>query len=120
GACANISVGRETEDFVITIAPGIQCSGTPSATGNVSATNLSVCNGGSTTLDLTNYPTELGLSFQWESSPAGQNNFTPIAGATGYSYSATGLSADIEYRMAVTCNNPGGGTASSPSVTVVV
>ncbi|RYZ52615.1 MAG: hypothetical protein EOP49_09120, partial [Sphingobacteriales bacterium] len=38
-ACANITIGRETEDFVITVAASPQCSGTPvnagTATSNV-------------------------------------------------------------------------------------
>src|SRR5690606_1308566 len=63
---------------------------------------------------------DLGLSFQWESSPAGQNNFTAIPGATGFSHASGPLAASTDFRVAVTCNNPGGGTGYSNIATVVV
>src|SRR5690606_5723252 len=61
GACSNISVGRETEDYVITIAPGVPCSGIPSTTGTITASNTSICNGVSSSFTLTGFPTELGI-----------------------------------------------------------
>src|SRR5690606_5658803 len=95
--------------------------GTPSTTGTIVASAAdTICNGSSASFAYTGYPQELGLSFQWESSPAGQNNFTTIAGATGYSYTSGALSANMDYRVAVICTNPGGGTAYTNTKTIVV
>lgn len=117
GACDNISSGRETEDYVITIVAAPQCSGTP-VPGTLSASVPSVCSGNAALLDLTGYPIETGITYQWESSPSGQGSFQPIAGATDITYTTTPLTASTDYRVAVTCNN--GGTAYSNIVTVAV
>jgi len=120
GACINIANGRETEDFVINVAAGVQCSGTPAVTGNISANDSSICNGLTVALSLSGFPQELGIAYQWESSPSGLNTFTPISGATGFTYSSAALSADIDYRVAVTCTNTGGGTAYTNILTIFV
>ncbi|HRN95614.1 MAG TPA: hypothetical protein PL084_12900, partial [Chitinophagales bacterium] len=99
---------------------GVQCSGIPTTTGTIAATNPMLCNGASTSLSLTGFPSELGITYQWESSPAGQNNFSPIAGATGFTYTSGPLNANIDYRVAVICNNIGGGTAHTNVVSIVV
>jgi hypothetical protein len=120
GACANISIGRETEDYVITVNAASPCSGTPGTTGTITSNNLVICNGGTVDMTLTGYPLELGITYNWESSPSGQSNFVPISGATDLTYTSGALSANTDFRVAVTCNNPGGGTAYTTPVTAVV
>src|SRR5690606_5124653 len=71
GACDNISVGRETEDYFITIIPATPCSGTPASAGVIAATQDTVCHGNGVELNLSGYPILLGLDFTWESAPAG-------------------------------------------------
>src|SRR5690606_33925827 len=88
--------------------------------GTVTASMDTICNGNPVSFTYTGYSMDLGLSFQWESSPAGQNNFTAIPGATDFSYSSGPLTAGTDFRVAVTCNNPGGGTGYSNTETIVV
>jgi hypothetical protein len=120
GACSSIATGYETEDYVINIIQALQCSGTPSSGGVAATTTPTLCLSGNVVLQLTNYPIDLGLTMNWEASPAGQNMFTPIAGATTTSYTVTGVNASTDYRMAITCSNPGGGTAYSNTIQVTV
>ncbi|HRN95642.1 MAG TPA: hypothetical protein PL084_13040, partial [Chitinophagales bacterium] len=79
-----------------------------------------ICVGGSSSLTLTGFPMDLGISYQWEESPSGQNNFSPITGATSFSYTALNIVANTDYRVAVTCNNTGGGTSHTNTVSIVV
>ncbi len=118
GACASITNGRETEDFVITIAPAVQCSGAPSSGGTASISMDTICVGGQVTLDLSSLPTELGLAFQWQESPAGQNIWNNITGANTISYTVSNINQSMDYRMEITCTNPGGSTAYSNTVSV--
>ncbi|RYZ53407.1 MAG: T9SS type A sorting domain-containing protein [Sphingobacteriales bacterium] len=119
GACSNISIGRETEDYVINVTAAPQCSGSP-ATGTITAPAPNVCTGGTVTMTLTGSSPDLGISYQWEESPAGQNNFQPISGAIGTTYTTAALTGSMDYRVAVTCNNPGGLTDYSNVMTVTV
>ncbi|HRO41517.1 MAG TPA: hypothetical protein PL009_01690, partial [Flavipsychrobacter sp.] len=120
GACSLVTTTSETEDYVITINAGVQCAGTPTNTGNISSDDTTICNGGNVVLSLNAYPLDLGLIFQWESSPTGQSTFSPIAGATDKTFTTGALSANTDYRMAVTCNSVGGGTAYSNALTITV
>lgn len=120
GACSNITTGRETEDYVITVVQAIQCTGTPSNAGTAAIDINSICNTGNVNLSLTNTPTELGITYQWQSSPAGQNNFTNISGATTLNYQVVGVNASTDFRASATCTNAGGGTAYSNIVSVTV
>jgi len=94
--CFNYVTG-ETEDYAINISPFV-CSGTPAA-GTVTGISY-VCSGVSFTLNLSG--TYAGYALQWESSPAGANNFSAIPGAnsTGLTTSQT---TSNDYRVRVTC-----------------
>jgi hypothetical protein len=94
------------------------CSGTPNA-GTASTSMPSTCPGGSAALSLSGYSANSGLTFQWQSSPAGANTFTDISGATSFNYNATGIAASTDYQCVVTCTN-GGATATSNIVSVTV
>lgn len=90
------------------------CSGTPFQPLLTGA--LTACPNVGVGLSITSFATGVGISYQWESSPAALNNFTPISGATNTTYTAIQTSA-IKYRVITTCSN-GGGTSTSNSVTV--
>ena len=95
-ACATFLMG-ETEDYFVNITPYI-CTGTPVA-GTVTGPSV-VCSGASFTLNLSG--SYIGLNHQWQSSPAGQNNFTNISGATSQNLT-TSQTVSKDYRCQVTC-----------------
>ena len=82
----------------------------PACTGPVGGTALingviptaAVCIGGKVVLTSQGYSVGTGTTYQWESSPTGQNTWTPIAGATNSNYNTT-FSAPMDYRLIVTC-----------------
>jgi hypothetical protein len=76
------------------------CSGIPLAgTTTISATT--VCSGATINLNTTGGSTELGITYQWQSSPTGANTFTDISGATTKAYTAT-VTANTDYQCVVT------------------
>jgi GEVED domain/Secretion system C-terminal sorting domain len=94
------------------------CSGTP--VGGIAASSItSNCGGGTTNLSLTGQSTGLGLSFQWQSSPAGAGTWTDISGATNITYPALAFTASNDYRCNVTCVASGLTTASSTATVTV-
>ena len=74
--------------------------------GTVSSTNSIICNGSTTSLNLTGYST--GASFQWQKSTNG-TSYSNISGATSSSYTTlASTNVDTYYRCVVTV-----GTCSS-------
>lgn len=74
--------------------------------GTVSSTNSNICNGSTTSLNLTGYST--GASFQWQKSTNG-TSYTAISGATSSTYTTlASTNVDTYYRCVVTV-----GTCSS-------
>jgi hypothetical protein len=90
-----------------------ECSGTPDA-GTVSGPD-SICPNVYFTLVATGSTTGVtGLTRQWQSSPAGADTWTDIAGATFTTYNVTGgISQATDFRFVVTCTISGD-EASSP------
>lgn len=88
------------------------CNGTPVAGTAQSTTNLT-CPTIQFTLSLTGNTSGAGITYQWQSSPAGLNTFTNISGATTASYNTT-LTASTDYRCVVTCT--GSSQSSNSSV----
>jgi len=86
------------------------CSGTPSQPLLTGA--LTACPNVGVGLSIASFATGVGISYQWESSPAALNNFTPIFGATNTTYTAIQTSA-IKYRVVTTCSNSGGNSTSN-------
>ncbi|HQE11664.1 MAG TPA: GEVED domain-containing protein, partial [Flavipsychrobacter sp.] len=119
-ACLNSTTGYETEDYVVTIVPNIACSGTPSTGGTASVDKDTLCVMGDVKLSLANYPLNMGIAINWQSSPAGANTFTDILGAITDTFTVLGLSTSTDFRMRVTCTNTGGGTTYSNTETVIV
>ncbi|MBK9060441.1 MAG: hypothetical protein IPL81_11425 [Flavobacteriales bacterium] len=65
-ACGNTN-NSEAEDYTINVMALPVCSGTPDP-GNTTANDAMPCPGNSVTLDFQNHSTDLGLSYQWQSS----------------------------------------------------
>lgn len=82
----------------------LTCSGTPSAGFLTGATTA--CSGVGVGLSLSGFATGVGISYQWESSLATQNSFSPISGATNPTYTAVQTIA-MKYRVITTCSNSG-------------
>ena len=113
GACGATTYG-ETVDYTITIAPPVPCAGTPPAT-TATASATGVCAGTGFTLGVTGIvPGTTGLSYQWQSAPAGPTTFTNLGAAqTSGPYSVTGITASTDYRVVVTCTASGASSTSS-------
>src|SRR5690606_31318496 len=71
------------------------------------------CNSEPFTLSVAGATMGGGLIYQWESSPAGANNFSPISGATIVSYTVTNQTADTDYRLVITCSNSNSSNTSN-------
>jgi len=83
------------------------CSGRPSA-GYISGPSH-ICQNKQFTLTDTSLTYLLGMSFQWQSRPAGSSTaWTTISGATGNSYSTIlGSAGSTDFRVYATCANSG-------------
>lgn len=101
--CMSYSYG-ETEDHLINITPAPACSGTPTAGTAIAGTSSFSCSG-STTITLSGSSSATGITYQWQSSPAGAGTWTNIASATGTTYSTGSLVSSTDYRCVVTCTN---------------
>ncbi|MDR0801169.1 GEVED domain-containing protein, partial [Fluviicola sp.] len=96
--------------------PGTTCSGTPTA-GTANATVANACAGVSFNVSLTGATVGGGVTYQWQSSPAGANTWANISGATGAFYTVTNQTAASDYHCIVTCTN--GGSADTSNVVSV-
>ncbi|MBS1775913.1 MAG: hypothetical protein JSS64_06490, partial [Bacteroidetes bacterium] len=113
GACSNISSGRETEDYILNIAAGNSCSGTPTA-GTVYGVPDSTCPTIAFTLSDTSSTKGTGLQYQWQKSPHGANTWTNISGATTIYYTvASGITVPTDFRFVVSCIASGLGDTSN-------
>ena len=92
------------------------CSGAPDA-GTITTSQSTICNGNSTTLDLSNHTTAAGIEMLWQSS-SDNSTWTDIAGATDSNYVAS-PSANTYYRVKITCTNSND-ESFSPSIMVTV
>jgi hypothetical protein len=116
GACANISLGRETEDYVITINPAPPCSGTPVPGTLASSATGSVCPGSLVNLSLTGNTIALGMTFQLESASSATGPWTPIGVASPIPPASVSPVTTAYYHVAVTCS---GNTAYTNAIQVV-
>lgn len=115
---ANSDYGTEMVIDDIKVEQNLSCSGTPIG-GTASASVPFLCTTGNSTLSVSGASNTPGITYQWQSSPAGANTFTDISGATTTSYAATGIAASTDYRLLVTCTN-GGGFQYSTVATVTI
>ncbi|MBS1549109.1 MAG: hypothetical protein JSS94_04490, partial [Bacteroidetes bacterium] len=95
----------------INYTPGPTCTGTPSA-GTVNP-SLAGCGGQPLLLDTTGATQgQAGVTYQWESSPAGANTWTAVAGAITADATITAPTVATDYHLVVTCT-PSGLTSTS-------
>lgn len=114
-ACTTLGSG-ETEDYMVTIVPGVSCSGTPTA-GTVTAP-ANICSGASFNLDLTGYTQAIGISIQWEYNDGA--GWQPLPGATNATYSVSaGITIPTSYHAIVSCS-VGSGQSGSNDVAVAI
>ena len=117
GATVNTATHRITSQNVFD-GTSASCTVAPTA-GTVSAGTNPVCNGSTTTLSLNGSSNGAGITRQWQSSP-NNTTWTPIAGATGLTYTTPALTANTYYRVVTTCAAVPGSPATTPSFQVTV
>ena len=100
-ACTNEYYGA-TQDYIVRIAPGVPCSGTP-VPGIAMASFASVCSGTSFLLTDTGYAINVGISYQWYSRISGTGTFSAISGATNAAYNVGSQAIATDYVMKTTC-----------------
>ncbi|HRP90971.1 MAG TPA: GEVED domain-containing protein [Edaphocola sp.] len=118
-ACDNLGSASygEAEDYTFMVLAAIPCSGTPTA-GTISATATQLYQGQNFTLNAgTTTSFGLGISYQWQSTPAGFNNWTNITGANNMNLAQTMSGNSVSYRLILTCANS---SASDTSNVVTV
>ncbi len=114
-ACSVEDYG-ETHDYHVNILSLPACTGTP-LTGMASATVTNACAGTPFTLTLNGATIAGGITYQWQHSPAGANNFSDISGATSISHTVANQTTPTDYRCITTCSN---GNTTSTSNTVAI
>ncbi|MBS1740528.1 MAG: hypothetical protein JST88_08295, partial [Bacteroidetes bacterium] len=115
--CSSYTYG-ETEDYSVTVSIPTNCSGIPTAGTAFGPANI--CSNQSFTLSDTAFTLGVGITYQWDSSAAGANSWSPITGATTPNYIVSaGISTATDYRLVVTCSN-GGGQDISNTVSVTL
>ena len=112
-ACT-VQYDGETEDYTVTVVAPTPCNGTAAT---ASASVAAACANTPFTLTGTMPGNFTGVNYQWQSSPAGQNNFTDISGATSLTYTVPDQTAATDYQLLATCAV---GTVSVPSNVVTV
>jgi len=113
-ACTNFASSDygETEDYVITIADQPLCSGTPAPGNTVSSVALA-CPASNFTLSTSNLIQDLGITYQWQSSPNGSSWTNVPSGGTNSTYTTSQSSATY-YQVIVTCTASGFSGTSAP------
>src|SRR5690606_33192066 len=84
--------------------PAIPCSGQVSA-GVADASVTNACGAVPFNLKLTGSTAAGGITYQWQSSPAGANTWADITGATSMFYIVTNQTAATDYRCILVCTN---------------
>src|SRR5690606_21706087 len=88
----------------ITFMPADPCTGQVSA-GAATASATDACGAVPFNLSLNGATLATGITYQWQSSPAGANTFTDIPGATNMNYTVNNQTAATDYRCILVCTN---------------
>src|SRR5690606_25497208 len=88
----------------ITFMPADPCTGQVSA-GAATASVTDACGAVPFNLSLNGATLATGITYQWQSSPAGANTFTDIPGATNMNYTVNNQTAATDYRCILVCTN---------------
>ncbi|MNJ86392.1 hypothetical protein D3C87_38860 [compost metagenome] len=113
-ACATISTGYgETEDYLVTITAGADCSGAPDA-GTVSASETIVCVDEAITLTSDASNPFVGVEYQWQASVDGGTTWTDLGTASATSgYTVASQTEETMYRLVATCTVTGDADTSA-------
>src|SRR5690625_3346163 len=113
--CNQLSYG-ETEDYGVIVQILSDCN--DAVAGTISSSQSQVCadENYSLTVSGATMPGN-GMTYQWQESPAGQNTWTDITGATNMSYTTNGLTDATDYRLIVSCSF--GNLSDTSNVTTV-
>ncbi len=116
--CVITTTYSETEDYLVEVTSTGDCSGMPTVEA-ITTSDSSVCVAMPFSLEGSGI-TELGITYQWQSSPAGSGTWTDITGATSPTYTvAAGISAATDFRLMVTCTN-GNESATSNTLSITM
>jgi len=116
-SCITSSAFGEFEDYLITINPGVACSGTPNA-GSITTAPASVCPSTNFTLAVTGFTSGVvGLSYQWQYYNTATTTWDPAPG-TNNTFTYTGnITSQTDFRFAITC---GANTGTTTPMTINV
>jgi hypothetical protein len=114
--CTFLSGRGEVEDYTINVLMASVCSGAPAGVAISPVTNQA-CASFSGTFTATTTTVASGITYQWQSSPAGAGTWTDISGATSSIYAASAVTASTDYRCNVSCS---GSTTNSNTASVVI
>jgi hypothetical protein len=89
----------------------VPCSGTPTP-GSVLSPTYQLCPGESADIMLSNFSSDLGITYQWQSSTQSSVGiWTPIQGANTPFYTTPGITVPTWYQVVVTCTNSSNGVS---------
>src|SRR5690554_3877168 len=108
--------GTNHAQIGIDMMPATPCSGQVVA-GTAMASETDACGNVPFSLSLNGNTNATGVTYQWQSSPAGTGTFTDISGATTAYYIVNNQTAATDYRCVVVCTNSNT-TATSTVVSV--
>jgi len=92
------------------------CASTPSANA-LTPSVITICSGENVLFGLQNYYSDLGITYQWQSSNNGVS-WTNVAGATGFTYNTPNLTATTYFGVVMTCNFGGGSINPTAQVNI--
>jgi hypothetical protein len=102
-ACTNFGSG-ETEDYIITLVAGANCTGAPSA--GTTPASLSICSNNTVTITSAGATSSVGITYQWQQSASASGPFSNVTGGSGantIAYTTGSLTANTYYQMVITC-----------------
>ena len=83
----------------------VPCTGTPNP-GSVVSPTYAICPGESADFILSNFSSDLGITYQWSSSTTSSvGPFTPVSGATTPMHTAPNITTPTWFQAVVTCTN---------------
>ncbi|NDC42558.1 MAG: hypothetical protein EBZ77_13600, partial [Chitinophagia bacterium] len=104
-ACTRFTAGV-TRDYIVNIATGSTCTGTPTA-GIASTPSGVVCHGVPFSVSALGYSPGIGIALQWYQLDIASGSYTALAGATSNVYRADSLTVHSGYQLVSTCTATG-------------
>lgn len=110
--CAPAAPWGMVRDYSVDIIGSVDCSGTPNA--GTAAGPDSVCPNTPINLSVTGVNQASGLSYHWESSPLGQNNWSILPNSDTFDYNLeAGISEPTDFRFFIECSFSGEASTSN-------